>query len=193
MVRFIRLLVVLSVCTFSSSAFGEQWRPDPAHAEIRFEVKHILTMVSGTFDEFETDVEFDPEMPEKAKFNFTVAVNSIDTNNGKRDNHLRSQDFFHASKFPRMSFKSTSVSRKSGNLFQVEGMMTIKDISKKMTVDFEFSGPAIHPFNKKKVGGFVSKFSIPRLEYGVGNGKFLKMGIVGEMVNVVLEGEAFAD
>lgn len=191
--RIIGVFVTLAVFSFSSSAFGYQWKPDLAHAEIRFEVNHILTTVTGKFGKFESDVEFDPDALEKAKFNFTVDVSSVDTKNGKRDNHLRSKDFFHVDKFPEMSFKSTRVTRKSGNMYQVEGTMTIKNVSKKVTVEFEFKGPVMHPFNKKKVGGFVSKFTIPRLEYGVGNGKFLKMGVVGEMVDVVLEGEAFAD
>ena len=191
--RIIGVFVALSVFVFTSPAFGFQWKPDLDHAEIRFEVNHILTTVTGTFGKFESDVEFDPEKPEKAKFYFTVDVSSVNTKNGKRDNHLRSKDFFDVDKYPEMSFKSSKVTSKGGNMYQVEGTMTIKNVSKKMAVDFEFKGPVMHPFNKKKVGGFVSKFTIPRLEYGVGNGKFLKMGVVGEMVNVVLEGEAFAD
>ena len=192
MARIIGLFAVFFVFFLTSSAFGYEWQFDKDHSEIRFQVKHILTTVSGSFGEFEGDVEFDPEMPEKGKFNFSVVVKSIDTENGKRDNHLKSKDFFNVNKFPTMTFKSTSISKKMNNIFQVVGVMTIKDVSKKMTIEFEFLNPVIHPFNKKKLAGFISKFDIRRLDFGVGNGKFLKMGIVGEIINVVLEGEAFA-
>ncbi|MBT4288007.1 MAG: polyisoprenoid-binding protein [Deltaproteobacteria bacterium] len=193
MARISGFFAVFFVFILISSAFGYEWQFDKDHSEIRFQVKHILTTVSGSFGEFEGDVEFDPEMPEKGKFNFSVTVKSVDTENGKRDNHLKSKDFFEVDKFPEMTFKSTSISKKMNNMFQVAGVMTIKDVSKNMTIDLEFLDPVTHPFNKKKLAGFISKFDIRRLDFGVGNGKFLKMGVVGEIVNVVLEGEAFAD
>ncbi len=186
-----RLCILLTLLLFATSAFGRQWKIDPDHSEIRFQVRHILTTVSGTFNEFTGDILFNPQQPSKGKINFTVNVKSVNTNNGKRDNHLKSKDFFHADKFPEMTFTSTKISHKMGNQYELEGNMTIKDVTKNITLVFEFLNPTQHPFDKKNnVGGFITKFIIPRLDYHVGNGKFLKMGVVGDVVDVEIAVEA---
>ena len=186
-----RFLIIFILFFFSSQASASQWSIDADHSEIRFEIKHILTTVSGQFTQFKGDVIFDPENLDTGKFDFSVAVKSVDTNNGKRDNHLRSEDFFNSDKFPEMKFKSSKISYLKDNLYALEGMMTIKDVTKKINIEFEFFPPVLHPFDKKKkVGGFQTRFTIPRLEYNVGNGKFLKMGVVGSDVEVEITMEA---
>jgi len=191
MKHFFKLSILFTILFFTTSAFGNQWKIDPDHSEVRFQVKHILTTVSGTFNEFKGKIDFDPQMPSKGKINFTVNVKSVNTNNGKRDNHLKSKDFFSADKFPEMTFTSTKISHKMDNQYELEGKMSIKDVTKNITVAFEFLSPTPHPFDKKNnVGGFITKFTIPRLDYHVGNGKFLKMGVVGEFVSVEITGEA---
>ncbi|MCG8687548.1 MAG: YceI family protein [Desulfobacterales bacterium] len=173
-----------------STGFTYEWELDKAHSEIRFKVNHIHTHVSGGFNDFEGNISFDPASPETGKINFTVNVNSIDTNNGKRDNHLRSKDFFTASDFPEMKFQSTKISRIKDNLFALEGKMTIKDVSKDIRIEFLFFEPKPHPFDKKKnVAGFTTRFSLNRLDYGVGSGKFFKMGVVGKDVEVEIATE----
>ena len=189
-----RSLIVFSLFFFSSYASAFQWTIDADHSEIRFKINHILTTVSGQFTEFKGDVLFNPETPEAGKFNFTVNVKSVDTNNGKRDNHLRSKDFFNADKFPEMTFKSSKIHHLKGNQYALEGLMTIKDVSQKIQIGFKFFQPQPHPFDKKKkVGGFQTNFTIPRLEYDVGNGKFLKMGVIGRDVEVEIAMEALTE
>lgn len=191
MKHFFKLFIISAIFFFATSASGNQWKIDPDHSEIRFQVKHILTTVSGVFNEFKGDINFDPQMPSKGKFNFTVNVKSVNTNNGKRDNHLKSKDFFSADRFPEMIFTSSRISHKMDNQYELEGKMSIKDVTKNIIIVFEFLNPTPHPFDKKNiVGGFVTKFTIPRLDYHVGNGKFLKMGVVGESVNVEIAVEA---
>ena len=188
LIRFLSLFVLVF---FSSQVSASQWSIDADHSEIRFEIKHILTTVSGQFAEFKGDIVFDPDKLDVGKFDFTVNVNSVDTNNGKRDNHLRSKDFFYSDKFPEMKFKSSKISHLKGNRYALEGMMTIKDVTKKINIEFQFFQPQPHPFDKKKnVSGFQTNFIIPRLDYNVGNGKFLKMGVVGSDVEVELTMEA---
>ena len=188
------IIIAAVVLVFSSQAFAYNWAVDKDHSEIRFEVTHILTGVSGRFNDFEGKIFFDPTRPETGKFDFTVKVDSVNTNNGKRDTHLRSKDFFNTSTFPDMKFKSTGISHVQGDRYALEGKMTIKGVSKDIHIEFRFLEPKSHPFEKKKkVAGFITRFSLNRLDYSVGNGKFLEMGVVGKEVDVEIAMEALTD
>jgi polyisoprenoid-binding protein YceI len=136
-------------------------------------------------------VFFDPDNLEKSKFDFVVKVDSINTNNGKRDTHLRSDDFFAVSKYPVMTFKSSRVSHIIGNKYALEGQMTIKDVTKSMALEFIYWGQKGNPFKKNEmVAGFDTRFNIDRLDFHVGDGKFYKMGVVGKDVDVLITLEA---
>lgn len=170
---------------------AHEWQIDPAHSEIRFEIKHIYSTVSGRFSDFSGDMFFNPAQLDKSKFDFTVKVDSIDTYIEKRDNHLRSPDFFDAGKYPLMSFKTNRVTYKGGNRYALEGKLTVKDVSKDIVVEFIYWGQKQNPFNKDMiVSGFDSHFSIDRLDFHVGNGKFFKMGVVGKEVSITITLEA---
>lgn len=186
--------MITAVMIFSSPALAYDWAVDKDHTEIRFEVNHILTGVSGRFNEFKGEIHFDPDRPETGKFDFTVKVDSVDTANGKRDNHLRSKDFFDAGAFPEMKFRSTGISHIQGDRYALDGKMTIKGVSKDIRIEFTFLAPKPHPFEKKKnVAGFTTQFTLNRLDYSVGDGKFLKMGVVGKEVDVEIAMEALTD
>lgn len=193
--KILKSIVVLIICLFfTTAAWAFPWQVDQDHTQIRFEVRHILTGLSGTFTDFKGDIYFDPDTPATGRINFTVSVKSVNTNHGKRDTHLRSKDFFNADKYPEMTFSSSSISKVKDNIYQLEGMLTIKGVTKKIQTQFEFFNPRPHPFAKKmNVGGFVTRFAISRLEYGVGNGKFFKMGVVGDEVDVQIAMEALTE
>lgn len=179
---------------FYATAWASVWQVDKDHAEVRFEVTHILTTVSGHFNKFEGDMDFDPNRPENGKISFTVSVSSVDTNNGKRDNHLKSKDFFHADNFPEMTFVSDRISKTAGSRYLLEGKLTIRGVTKKIKTEFEYLAPKPHPFAKGKVvSGFITAFTLNRLDYNVGNGKFLKMGVVGRDVHVTIAVEALTE
>jgi polyisoprenoid-binding protein YceI len=164
-----------------------EWKLDMAHSAVMFEIKHIYSKVRGQFGEFSGDVFFNPDDPQKSKFKFTVEVKSINTFIGKRDNHLRSGDFFDASKYPQMIFKSSKVSPVGGNKYRLEGNMTVKDVTKPMTIEFQFLGQKDSPFKKGSVvGGFETRFTIDRLEFNVGTGKYYEMGVIGKNVDVFI-------
>ncbi len=183
--------IAAALLLFCSAATASTWQMDPDHTEIRFEVTHILTGVSGRFTDFKGTIFFDPQNPKTAKFDFTVDVGSVNTQNGKRDNHLRSKDFFDADRYPQMRFQSSNIVRVNPNMYRMEGDLTIKDVTRKVEMAFEFIPPTPHPFAKgKQVAGFVTQFTVARLDYGVGNGKFLKMGVVGPDVDVMIVMEA---
>ncbi len=191
MKQLFKLYITMTALLIFSSANASQWQVDPDHTQIRFKVNHILTTVSGQFNAFQGDIVFDPDNLFSSHFDFVVQVKSVNTNHGKRDNHLRSKDFFNSDKYPEMKFKTSSVTHLKDNIYRLGGMLTIKDVTQKIEMDFHYLNPKPHPFVKgKNVGGFITRFSIPRLDYHVGNGKFLKMGVVGSRVDVEIEMEA---
>ncbi len=191
-----RILLIVSslILLGQTQAMAYEWKADPIHSSILFEIKHIYSIVRGHFSDFTGDVFFDPDNLEKSKFDFVVKVDSINTNNGKRDNHLRSDEFFAASKYPVMTFKSSHVSHAGGNKYILEGKMTIKDVTKDMVLEFIYWGQKENPFKKKEmVAGFNSRLKINRLDYHVGDGKFYKMGVVGKDVDFLITLEMIRD
>lgn len=175
----------------SSAAMANQFDVDPDHSEIRFKVQHIYSTVSGRFTDFDGNIFFNPDALDTAKFDFSVKVKSVDTHNGKRDTHLRSKDFFDEAAFPVMTFKSLKTTRIENNRYALEGLMTLKDVTKKMVVELIYFPEKPHPFDKNKlVAGFVTAFDIQRLEFHVGNGKFHDLGVVGKDVAVEMSFEA---
>jgi polyisoprenoid-binding protein YceI len=118
---------------------------------------------------------------------YKVKVSSIDTNNTKRDGHLQSDDFFSVKKYPNMRFESSAVTHSGDNNYILEGTMTIKDVSRSVKLPFKFLGIKPSPFNpKQEVAGFELSMTIDRLDYNVGNGKFLGLGVVGKYVDVLI-------
>ena len=166
---------------------AHEWKIDSNHSGILFEIKHIYSTVWGHFSDFTGEVFFDPDNLEKSKFDFVVRVDSINTNNEKRDTHLRSNDFFAASKYPEMTLKSSRVTHAGGNKYILEGKMTIKDVTKDMVLEFIYWGQKENPVKKDEmVAGFDTRFNINRLDFHVGDGKFYKMGVLGKDVDILI-------
>ena len=186
----IQFIVIISlVLGISSMAYSEvpKWKIDPAHAGIYFSIDHIFSKVKGHFSDFDAEIYFDPNNLGQSRADFSVKVNSIDTNNTKRDGHLRSDDFFSAKKYPDMRFESAAVTHVRDNLYTVEGTMTIKDVRRKVKLPFTFLGTQPNPFNpKQEVAGFELNMTIDRFDYNVGSGKFLDLGVVGKYVDVLI-------
>ena len=135
--------------------------------------------------EFTGDVNFDPDKPALSRFDFDINVDSIDTNVGKRDTHLRSPDFFDAGRYPHITFKSSKVTKGEGNKYLVEGMLTIKDVSRDIVLPFDYHGQKENPAKPgETVAGLDARLTIDRLEYHVGDGKFYKLGIVDKDVDI---------
>lgn len=190
-ILFILFIVFL---TWPLNAMAKEWKLDPVHSNFFFDIQHIYSTVRGQFGEFTGDVEFDPSNPEKSKFNFEINVNSVDTREGKRDTHLRSADFFDAGKYPAMTFKSNKVVLSGDNKYIVDGILTIKDVSKDISLEFYYYGQKENPLKPgQMVAGFDSRMTINRLEYHVGDGKFAKMGVVNEDVAILVTLELLRD
>lgn len=147
-------------------ATQSKWILDPTHSEIQFKVKHlVISTVTGTFKNFEASLITENEDFTDAEIDFSIAVDSIDTNQTDRDNHLKSADFFDAENFPDIKFKSTSFV-KDGDDYILNGDITVKDITKPIKFDVEFGGTATDFYNNEKAG-FEITGKISRKEFGL--------------------------
>lgn len=186
------LLLAIAITVAPAAAY--EWEIDPAHSAIMFEIKHIYSVTRGQFTDFSGSVSFDPKSPEKSACEFVVQVDSINTRISKRDNHLRSGDFFAADDYPEMVFRSTKVTPAGEGQYVLEGKMTVRDVTRDMRLQFVFLGEKEHPLQKgKMVGGFETRFRIDRLAFNVGGGKFYEMGVVDKDVDVLISLEMLRD
>ncbi|MBM9535800.1 YceI family protein [Desulfobulbus alkaliphilus] len=171
-----------------------QWEIDQDHTGIYFDVRHTFVTVRGLFDDFSGTILFDPENLAAARFDFTVNVASINTNITRRDDHLRSADFFEARTYPRMTFTTKSVHHVQGDEYALEGDLAIKDVTKRITVPLRYFGMQENPLKRgQTVAGFEIDFMLDRLEYNVGSGRFYEMGVIGREVRVLIALEVLKD
>ena len=187
---FLKLSAVfLFVLIFSAQAIAAapKWELDPSHSGIYFGINHIYSTVRGHFEDFKGTVMFSPDDLAGSRFDFEVAVKSINTRHSKRDSALNSANFFDSKKYPTMTFKSSSVKHVKDNQYVLEGEMTVKDVTKSISVPFVFLGVKDFPYDdKKEVAGFEAQLTIDRLAYHVGGGKMYDMGVVGKEVDVLI-------
>ncbi|MFC8508945.1 YceI family protein [Streptomyces sp. NPDC057411] len=140
---------------------------DPAHSSIGFTVRHaMVTNVRGTFAEHEGALKLDGSNPAASSASIDVKIASIDTGIADRDGHLRSGDFFDAEKFPTMSFRSTEAEQLGGDKYRIKGDLTIKDVTKPLSIDLEFNGTATDVYGNERVG-FEDNAEILRSEWGL--------------------------
>lgn len=161
---------------------------DNSHSRIGFTVKHMMfAKVKGSFQEWSGDFTYDPQNPEASKVNVTIQAASIETGNGDRDGHLKSGDFFDVEKFPTLNFKSTKF-QKQGNALTIEGELTIRDVTKPVTITAEETGTGVDPWGNKRIG-FSGSTSINRKDFGLTWNQALEAGgvLVGENVDIDIE------
>lgn len=159
-------LVALLFLTVSSFA-QTQWKVDPYHSSLNFNISHSgISIVNGKFLEYTGSLSKDGEALNNANFDFTVQVNSIDTSVEKRDNHLRSADFFEVEKYPTMTFKSTKISAtKKPNEYLLYGKLTIKDVTKDVVFNVHYGGTVKSDQGEKL--GMKAETTINRFDYNI--------------------------
>lgn len=134
-----------------------KWSIDPTHSEITFKVKHlVISTVTGTFNSFDGSLETENDNLENAQISFEADINSIDTNNSDRDTHLKSNDFFNAADYPKMTFESTSFTKIGDDGYKLIGNLTIRGYTKEVTLNATFGGTVVDPYGQTKVGFEVS-------------------------------------
>lgn len=164
------------------------WNIDPTHSEIQFKVKHlVISTVTGLFKSFNGSLETEGDSFENAKVNFEADINSITTNNEDRDTHLKSDDFFNAGEFPKMTFESTSFTSTGDNTYELIGNLTIRDITKEVTLDVTHGGTVDDPYGQTKAG-FEINGEINRKEFGLTWDAVTEAGsvVVGDKVKLNL-------
>jgi polyisoprenoid-binding protein YceI len=150
-----------------ATAEATKWVLDPMHSEVQFKIKHlVISTVTGSFKKFEGSATTQSDSFEGAEIDFSLDVDSVDTNQEQRDTHLKSPEFFDAEKYPKITFKSTSFEKVSEEDYKLHGNLTVKDVTKPVTLNVEFGGSATDFYGNLKAG-FEVTGSINRKEFGL--------------------------
>lgn len=169
-----------------------QWNFDSAHSEIGFKVRHMMfSKVRGAFRSWTGEFHFDPDNPAGAKTHVEIEAASVDTSNDDRDQHLRSGDFFKSEEYPHLKFDSTSFEKVGDGKLKLHGDLTIRDVTKPVTLDVEYHGKAVDPWGNDRVG-FSATTTLSREEFGLTWNQALEAGgvLVGDKVEVELNVQA---
>jgi polyisoprenoid-binding protein YceI len=160
---------------------------DPAHSRIGFVARHaMVTKVRGAFGSFTGSAVLDADDPARSSAELTVEVASVDTGNAQRDDHLRTNDFFDAATYPQIRFVSTAVERVDDTEYRLTGDLTIKGITKPVTVEFTYTGSAVDPWGNERAG-FEGRAVINRKDWGVNFNAALEAGGVLVSEKITLE------
>lgn len=182
--------LVTAALAISATAQAATWTIDPAHSSVGFNIRHIFSKVPGSFDKFSGTIDYDPANPAAASVKVEIDPASINTKTQKRDDHLRSADFFDVAQFPAMSFTSTKVTKGDGNALSVEGNLTMHGVTKPVTLAVTFlgSGPA-QPGQK---AGFEATTTIDRKDFGIVWNRAIDNGtLLGDDVAIAINVEAY--
>jgi polyisoprenoid-binding protein YceI len=164
---------------------------DKAHTTVGFQVRHIFTMVGGKFQDFTGTIQIDRANPESSSVEFTIQAASIFTGDPKRDEHLRSPDFFDVATHPTLTFKSTSIKASGKDSWLVTGDLTMRGVTKSITLPVALLGEGKDPWGNEKAG-FETSITLSRKDYGMNWNKTLDQGgvLVDDAVKVQISIEA---
>jgi polyisoprenoid-binding protein YceI len=186
---FAAALVVVALA-LSASAQATSWIIDPNHSSVGFSIRHLFSKVPGAFDKFSGTIDYDPANPTAASVKVEIDPASIDTKTQKRDDHLRSPDFFDVAKFPAMTFQSTKVTKGEGNALAVEGNLTMHGVTKPVTLAVTFLGAG--PAMGGQRAGFEATTKIDRKDFGIIWNKTLDSGtLLGDDVDIAIGIEGY--
>ncbi|KJS61268.1 YceI family protein [Streptomyces rubellomurinus] len=168
------------------SHLSGDWAIDTMHSEVGFSVRHaMVTNVKGRFTEYDGKLHLDGAAPANSSAELVIKVASIDTNQAQRDEHLRTGDFFAADSYPEIRFRSTSVERLNGDTYRMHGDLTIKDATRPVVLDLEYTGSATDAYGAERVG-FEGTAVVDRTEFGLTYNAALETGgvLIGEKVKL---------
>lgn len=189
--RHIAAALVVAVLASASSA--AVYEIDESHSQVGFKVRHLVTKVAGRFNKFSGTVAYEAGKPATWKVEAKIDPASINTDNRKRDDHLRNPDFFDVAKCPEMGFKSTKATLAKNGTAKLVGELTMHCVTKPVTLDLELGGSAKDPWGNERVG-FSAKGKVNRKDFGIVWNKTLDAGgvMLGEDVEVIIDIEAIA-
>lgn len=174
-----KITLAVALIAMTVTAFAQNWKIDGAHSKIRFTTKYLLISdTDGEFKKFDGTVTSSKPDFSDLQATVTVDVNSITTDNDMRDGHLKSDDFFNAAKFPTIVFKSTGIKSVGDKKYMLTGTLTIRDVTKTVTLPLVYGGTVKDPYGNTKAG-FKATGTINRQEYGL---KWANKAATGEAV-----------
>ena len=189
MIRFAASAIALSLLAGAAVAEPVAYEFDKSHANLSFTYNHLgYSTTDGRFGDWDGTLMIDKETPSNSSVEFTINIDSLDTFWADRDTHLKSGDFFDAAKFPQASFKSTKVEQTGENQLEVSGDMTIRDITKPVTLEVQVTAMGEHPMAKKEAAGFAVTTVLKRSDFGMD--KFVPY--VGDEVKVTFHAETLS-
>ncbi|MBR8463316.1 polyisoprenoid-binding protein [Campylobacter sp. faydin G-24] len=175
---------------FALSANATNYEIDPNHSNVGFEVKHFkISKVNGNFKSYKADIDYDKTTNIFNKFDVTIDTSSINTQNDKRDEHLRTADFFDVSKFDKIKFKMTKFEKDGNDEGKIYGDLTMKGITKPIVLDFDYHGENKNAQGKEIIG-FSLESKILRSDFGIGGG--FADATISDRVNLEIDVEAKA-
>jgi polyisoprenoid-binding protein YceI len=143
------------------------WKIDNMHSVIGFKVRHMMiSNITGSFGDFNADATVLNDDFSSAKFNFEASIDSINTGVADRDGHLKSADFFDSASYPKLTFHSESITKKSDSDFEVSGIMNIKGVEKPVVLSMEYAGIAVDPYGQTKAGMSLTG-KVKRSDFGL--------------------------
>jgi polyisoprenoid-binding protein YceI len=190
MKRVIYLALLLSFGSSSAFAQDGAWKLDKAHSNVTFAVRHMLiSEVTGKFKDFDIAVTSSDDNFSDGVIEASIKVASITTENERRDNHLRSDDFFNAEKFPEIRFKSTSMKKTGENSYKIYGILTIRDTTKQVVFDATHNGTLTTKQGKRM--GWTATLSLNRFDYGLKWNRTIETGalVAGDKINITINAE----
>lgn len=186
------IIMGIAVALASASAWAGNYKLDESHTQVGFKVKHlVISTVSGRFNKFAGNFEFEPKKGEIKGLNVEIEASSIDTNEPDRDKHLKSPDFFDVEKFTKLTFVSKKTVTKENKPTKIEGELTIHGIKKSVTLEVDYKGSTIDPWGNERIA-FEASTQVNRKDYGLKWNKNLDKGgvMIADDVKIIIEGEA---
>ncbi|MEO0894991.1 MAG: YceI family protein [Bacteroidota bacterium] len=183
-----KIALILAALVMGLSSYAQStWAIDGSHSTVGFSIVHlVITEVNGTFGKYDGKLVTSKDDFSDASIDFKIDVASISTGNGQRDGHLKSGDFFDAEKFPSITFKGKSLTKVEGNKYKLVGDLTMKGVTKEVTLDTKYTGTVVGAYGKTRAG-FKITGELDRFDYG------LKWDAATEAGNLVVSKEVELD
>lgn len=185
------VLLAIAVAMFPIAGHATTYRIDPAHTAVTFKIRHLFTSVSGRFTMFEGRIVFDESTPLETKVEGSIDAASINTDNEKRDKHLRSPEFFDVATYPKITFTTSRIDEVTGKTAKLHGTLSMHGVERPIVLDATFLGAGKDPWGNERAG-FRGTTTINRKDFGLTWNKRLETGgfLVGDEVEIEIEAEA---
>lgn len=184
-----KLSLFILLTLFSVSGFAQKtWKSDKAHSQLKFDITHLgISTVSGAFQDFDATIIENKADFSDAKFMLTAKTASINTGVEKRNDHLKSEDFFGVEAHPELTFESTAIKSLGNKKYKLDGNLTMHGVTKPVSLELVYRGSVENPMNKKMIAGFRATGMVKRADFGIGP-KFAPP-MLSEEVQIIADGE----